>query len=213
MLGLLRTHSTSATERSLCSDRHGSSGLRRSSVRGRTRGGLAHGLAHGLVDGGRVLSAKRRWQGRRRRAGVLLQQPTSPPTPPTTRAAPLLASLQASSPAASSSGSIRSESVSRVAAVDFASHTHSRHATTRLCGRRHGGAAVLFIADVRDLPALVGAVEVAVDRWGRLDAAVAAAGVIAGGAPMRQTCRPGRCRCGAHLGRSGRSVDGSTRPR
>ena len=50
-----------------------------------------------------------------------------------------------------------------------------------------GGAAVPFVADVRDLPALGRAVEVAIDRWGRLDAAVAAAGVIAGGAPLWET--------------------------
>ncbi|MBM7510861.1 SDR family mycofactocin-dependent oxidoreductase [Nocardioides cavernae] len=49
------------------------------------------------------------------------------------------------------------------------------------------GAAVAFVADVRDLAALSRAVEVAVERWGRLDAAVAAAGVIAGGAPLWET--------------------------
>jgi SDR family mycofactocin-dependent oxidoreductase len=40
------------------------------------------------------------------------------------------------------------------------------------------------VGDVRDRTALDGAVALAVDRWGRLDAAVAAAAVIAGGHPM-----------------------------
>ena len=43
------------------------------------------------------------------------------------------------------------------------------------------------VADVRDLPALRAAVELALDRWGRLDAAVAAAGVIAGGRALWET--------------------------
>lgn len=41
--------------------------------------------------------------------------------------------------------------------------------------------------DVRDAAALRDAVAEAVDRWGRLDVAVAAAGVIAGGAPLWET--------------------------
>ncbi|HTR69055.1 MAG TPA: mycofactocin-coupled SDR family oxidoreductase [Mycobacteriales bacterium] len=41
-----------------------------------------------------------------------------------------------------------------------------------------------MLADVRDVDALAGAVVDAERRWGGLDAAVAAAGVIAGGAPM-----------------------------
>lgn len=50
--------------------------------------------------------------------------------------------------------------------------------------RRNGPATVApFVADVRDAGALVGAVMAAVDRWGGLDAAVAAAGAVAGGAP------------------------------
>jgi len=40
-----------------------------------------------------------------------------------------------------------------------------------------------FVADVRDVDALAGAVAEAEDTWGGLDAAVAAAGVIAGGVP------------------------------
>jgi SDR family mycofactocin-dependent oxidoreductase len=41
-----------------------------------------------------------------------------------------------------------------------------------------------FTADVRDLAALEAAVAAAETRWGGLDAAIAAAGVIAGGAPL-----------------------------
>jgi SDR family mycofactocin-dependent oxidoreductase len=43
------------------------------------------------------------------------------------------------------------------------------------------------VADVRDRGALASAVAAAVGRWGRLDAAVAAAGVIAGGHPLWET--------------------------
>lgn len=42
-------------------------------------------------------------------------------------------------------------------------------------------------ADVRDLDALRAAVDHAVDRWGRLDLAIAAAGVVAGGGPLWET--------------------------
>jgi len=42
---------------------------------------------------------------------------------------------------------------------------------------------VTLPVDVRDVEALAGAVEVAERRWGGLDAVIAAAGVIAGGAP------------------------------
>ena len=41
-----------------------------------------------------------------------------------------------------------------------------------------------FIADVRDLEAVAAAVAEAEHRWGGLDAAIAAAGVIAGGVPL-----------------------------
>lgn len=44
-----------------------------------------------------------------------------------------------------------------------------------------------MIADVRDVEALTNAVADAEGRWGRLDAAIACAGVIAGGAPHRDT--------------------------
>ncbi|WP_280388015.1 mycofactocin-coupled SDR family oxidoreductase [Nocardia wallacei] len=46
------------------------------------------------------------------------------------------------------------------------------------------GAVRPFVADVRDPEALRSAVAEAVDTWGGLDAAVAAAGVIAGGVPL-----------------------------
>jgi SDR family mycofactocin-dependent oxidoreductase len=50
-----------------------------------------------------------------------------------------------------------------------------------------GEAVVPVVADVRDRDALASAVAAAVDRWGRLDVAVAAAGVIAGGQPLWET--------------------------
>jgi SDR family mycofactocin-dependent oxidoreductase len=43
------------------------------------------------------------------------------------------------------------------------------------------------VADVRDRAALAGAVDVALTRWGRLDAVVAAAAVVAGGDPLWHT--------------------------
>jgi SDR family mycofactocin-dependent oxidoreductase len=49
--------------------------------------------------------------------------------------------------------------------------------------RRSGGRARACVADVRDPEALVAAVAEAEREWGGLDAAVAAAGVIAGGVP------------------------------
>lgn len=49
------------------------------------------------------------------------------------------------------------------------------------------GRVVGVVADVRDRGALANAVDAAVDRWGRLDAAVAAAAIIAGGQPLWNT--------------------------
>ncbi|NYI44325.1 SDR family mycofactocin-dependent oxidoreductase [Nocardioides aromaticivorans] len=46
---------------------------------------------------------------------------------------------------------------------------------------------VPVVADVRDRSALAAAVDAALDRWGRLDAAVAAAAVVAGGVPLWET--------------------------
>ena len=48
------------------------------------------------------------------------------------------------------------------------------------------GQAVAVEADVRDPEALAAAVRLAEERWGGLDAAIAAAGVIAGGVPAWQ---------------------------
>lgn len=46
---------------------------------------------------------------------------------------------------------------------------------------------VHVVGDVRDRAALTRAVELAVERWGRVDVAVAAAAVIAGGRPLWET--------------------------
>lgn len=48
------------------------------------------------------------------------------------------------------------------------------------------GQVVPYVDDIRDRAALAAAVDVALDRWGRLDGAVAAA-VVAGGAPLWET--------------------------
>ncbi|MFT4262580.1 MAG: mycofactocin-coupled SDR family oxidoreductase [Nocardioides sp.] len=50
------------------------------------------------------------------------------------------------------------------------------------CGE--DGQVLPWVGDVRDLGALTEAATAAVDRWGRLDAAVAGAAVLAGGAPL-----------------------------
>lgn len=52
---------------------------------------------------------------------------------------------------------------------------------------RHPDAVIPVIADVRDLDALHAAASLAVERFGRLDAAVAAAAVIIGGEPLWET--------------------------
>ncbi|WP_435769067.1 mycofactocin-coupled SDR family oxidoreductase [Nocardioides sp. SYSU DS0651] len=49
------------------------------------------------------------------------------------------------------------------------------------------GRVVRFVGDVRDRAALAAAVDLALDRWGRLDAAVGGAAVVAGGVPLWQT--------------------------
>ncbi len=49
------------------------------------------------------------------------------------------------------------------------------------------GTVLPVVADVRDEPALAGAVALAVDRFGGLDAAVAGAAVMAGGRPLWET--------------------------
>ena len=50
-----------------------------------------------------------------------------------------------------------------------------------------GDHAIAHAADVRDRAGLQAAVDLAIERWGRLDAAVAAAAVIAGGRPLWET--------------------------
>ncbi|GAA3528433.1 mycofactocin-coupled SDR family oxidoreductase [Nocardioides daeguensis] len=67
----------------------------------------------------------------------------------------------------------------RVVAVDELS------SVTRLADG--GEQVVAHVADVRDRAALGTAVDLALETWGRLDAAVAAAAVIAGGRPLWET--------------------------
>ena len=52
---------------------------------------------------------------------------------------------------------------------------------------RNGPAVQPVVADVRDRPALEHAVAAAIERWGRLDVAVAAAAVVRGGRPLWET--------------------------
>jgi SDR family mycofactocin-dependent oxidoreductase len=54
------------------------------------------------------------------------------------------------------------------------------------CASAGGAVVVAAQADTRDVEALAAAVGLAEDRWGGLDAAIAAAGVIAGGVPAWQ---------------------------
>jgi SDR family mycofactocin-dependent oxidoreductase len=62
----------------------------------------------------------------------------------------------------------------------------SRDELDRVVATAGEGAAVAAQADTRDPDALAGAVRLAEERWGGLDAAIAAAGVIAGGSPAWQ---------------------------
>ena len=55
--------------------------------------------------------------------------------------------------------------------------------------------AEVFVADVRDPAALAAAVAEAERRWGGLDVAIAAAGVIAGGVPQWEVPPGRRRRC------------------
>ena len=59
-------------------------------------------------------------------------------------------------------------------------------AVVEQAGRRAGdpGRVIAVTADVRDRGALAGAVAAAEERWGGMDAAIAVAGVIAGGVPL-----------------------------
>ena len=54
------------------------------------------------------------------------------------------------------------------------------------CAKAGDAAVIAAQADTRDADALASAVRLAEDRWGGLDAAIAAAGVIAGGVPAWQ---------------------------
>jgi SDR family mycofactocin-dependent oxidoreductase len=55
---------------------------------------------------------------------------------------------------------------------------------------RHGDRVVTLVGDVRSQSDMEAAVALAVQRFGALDAAVAAAGVIAGGSPVWETAEP-----------------------
>src|SRR5271165_1933423 len=57
----------------------------------------------------------------------------------------------------------------------------SARAAASACAAAAGECALAVRADTRDAEALAAAVALAEDRWGGLDAAIAAAGVIAGG--------------------------------
>jgi SDR family mycofactocin-dependent oxidoreductase len=57
----------------------------------------------------------------------------------------------------------------------------------RAVAARHGDAVHPVVADVRDRYALDAAAAWAVEHWGRLDVAVAAAGIIRGGRPLWET--------------------------
>jgi len=54
-------------------------------------------------------------------------------------------------------------------------------------GLKHPGAVLTHVADVRDRDAMAAAARLALDTFGRLDAVVAAAAVIAGGVPLWET--------------------------
>jgi SDR family mycofactocin-dependent oxidoreductase len=81
-----------------------------------------------------------------------------------------------------------------VVAVDWCAERHERvpyPLPTRddlaAVEAEHPGLVVGVVADVRDKEALDGAVATAIERWGRLDVAVAAAAVMVGGVPLWET--------------------------
>ncbi len=84
----------------------------------------------------------------------------------------------------------------RVVAVDIAG-THedaegieyelSTWADLQAVAEHHPDSVIPVAADVRDVQALQAASDLAVERWGRLDVAVAAAAVIIGGKPLWET--------------------------
>ena len=76
------------------------------------------------------------------------------------------------------------DSVAEDSALPYPMGTKAELAAVVEAGSRSGGVVEGFVADVRDRAGLAAAVAEAEARWGGLDAAVAAAGVIAGGAPL-----------------------------
>jgi SDR family mycofactocin-dependent oxidoreductase len=78
-------------------------------------------------------------------------------------------------------GGIGSATVARLAAQGYAVVGVDLETVTESDDVAH------VVGDVRDRAVLQRAVDVALDRWGRLDAAVAAAAVIAGGRPLWET--------------------------
>lgn len=81
-------------------------------------------------------------------------------------------------------GGIGGSTVGRLVAADYAVVALDvRDDVRRLASDR----VVPVVADVRDRSAVLAAVDLAVERFGRLDAAVAAAAVITGGRPLWET--------------------------
>jgi SDR family mycofactocin-dependent oxidoreductase len=76
------------------------------------------------------------------------------------------------------------DSVAEDPVLPYPMGTKAELAAVVEAGSRSGGAVEGFVADVRDRTALTEAVAQAETRWGGLDTAVAAAGVIAGGVPL-----------------------------
>ncbi|MEV6641397.1 mycofactocin-coupled SDR family oxidoreductase [Amycolatopsis sp. NPDC051371] len=69
-------------------------------------------------------------------------------------------------------------------ALPYAMGSADELAAVVKAAREHSAEVEEFVADVRDPRAVAGAVAEAESRWGGLDVAVAAAGVIAGGVPL-----------------------------
>ena len=78
----------------------------------------------------------------------------------------------------------------RVVAVDVCadnpvlSYPMGTRAQLEAVAERHGGSVVAVVGDVRSRTDMEGAVAAALERFGRLDAAVAVAGVVTGGMPV-----------------------------
>ena len=85
-------------------------------------------------------------------------------------------------------GGIGSATIRRLLRDDYAVVALDRRPeVSALTDELAGQHVVPVVADVRDRDALEGAVAAAVDTFGRLDAAVAAAAVVAGGQPLWET--------------------------